>query len=75
MVILRDIRLPEFDKSRQVKEQKAIVFEHNTIYDIILGTDFLAKSGINIMDSTKTIQWFENKLPMRDPFYMDNRES
>ena len=64
MVILCDIQLPEFDKSRRVNEQKAIVFDHNTRYDIILGTDFSAKTGIDIKYSTKSIQWFKNELPM-----------
>ena len=64
MVILCDIRFPEFDKSRQVNKQKAIVFDHDTIHDIILGTDFLAGTGIDIKYITKTIEWFKNTLPM-----------
>jgi len=74
MLVLRDIRLPEFDKSRRVTEQKALVYNHDTRYDVILGTDFLAKTGIDIQYSTQTMRWFENELPMRDPLYMDNRE-
>ena len=37
MVILWDMRLPEFDKSQQVHQQKALVFDHDCQYDVILG--------------------------------------
>jgi len=69
-----DLRLPEFDKSRRVNQQNALVFDCATRYDVILGTDFLSKTGIDIKYSTATMQWFENELPMRDPLCMDNRE-
>ena len=36
--------------------------------------DFLAKTGIDIKYSTKTIEWFQNELPMQDLLYMDNQE-
>ena len=29
MVVLRDLRLPEFDKNRRIDEQKALIFEKN----------------------------------------------
>ena len=48
IVTLRDIRLPEFDKNRRIEEQKDLVFDAPCRYDIILGTDFLTKVGINI---------------------------
>ena len=72
LVILRDIRLPEFDKSQRVNQQKAMVFDCHTRYDVILGTDFLSKTGIDIKYSTGTMKWFKNELPMRDPLCMDN---
>ena len=74
MVILCNIHLPEFDKSQRVKEQKAMVYDYETRYDLILGTDFLTKTGIDIKYSSKTMQWFENELPMQDPMCMDNKE-
>ena len=52
MVHLRDIRLPEFDKNRQIDEIKALIFEGECRYDAILGADFLTKAGINIMYKT-----------------------
>ena len=44
VITLRDIRLPEFDKNRQIDEHKALVFYTKSRYDIILGTDFFSKS-------------------------------
>ena len=49
IVTLRDIRLPEFDKNRQIDEHKCLVFDNdNCNYDIILGTQFLSKTGIKL---------------------------
>ena len=42
------VRLPEFDKSRQVHQQKALVIDHDCQYEVILGSDFQAKTGIDI---------------------------
>ena len=36
MVVLQDICLPELDKNQQVHQQKVLVFNHNTRYDVIL---------------------------------------
>ena len=49
VVVLRDIRLSEFDKNRRIDQQKCLVFNNdNCNYDIILGTDFLTKTGIKL---------------------------
>ncbi len=43
-IMMRDIRLPEFDKNRRINQQKALVFDNDNIkYDIILGTNFLSR--------------------------------
>jgi hypothetical protein len=53
MVVMRNIRLPELDKNHNVDQQKAIVFESKTCkYDVILGADFLIKTGIDVKYST-----------------------
>ena len=52
MVHLRDLRLPGFDKNRRINEQKALIFDSKCRYDIILGADFLTKTGIDIQYST-----------------------
>ena len=74
VVVLTDIRLPELDKNRRVHKQKALVFDHDCRYDIILGADFLKKAGINLKYASNTIEWFDNELPMRDPWSIDNSE-
>jgi hypothetical protein len=47
VVTMRDIRLPEFDKNKCINQQKVLVFDNDNVkYDIILGTNFLSKTGI-----------------------------
>jgi hypothetical protein len=49
VVTLRDLRLPEFDKNRRISQQKALVFDNDHVkYDVILGTNFLSKTGIKL---------------------------
>ena len=73
MVTLRDIRLPEFNKNRRISEQEALVFDAKCRYDIIFGTDFLAKVGINISYETGFMEWYECVLPLRDPHTLDSQ--
>jgi hypothetical protein len=41
MVVMRNLRLPELDKSNNVEQQKALIFQSDTCkYDVILGADF-----------------------------------
>ena len=74
VVVMRNLRLPELDKNRVVDQQKALVFSGKCKYDVILGADFLSKSGIDIKYSTGTIEWFDSELPMRDPHQLDDKE-
>ena len=74
LVNLRVIRLPELDKSCRIEEQKALIFEEKCRYDVILGSNFLTKSGIDIKYNNGTMTWFENTLPMREPWKLDNKE-
>ena len=65
MVRLRDMRLPELDKNRCIDEQKALLFEGSCRYDVILGSDFLEKTGIDLLYKKKVIDWFGVTVPMR----------
>jgi hypothetical protein len=68
MVMMRNLRLPELDKNRNIEQHKALIFEADTCkYDVILGADLLTKTGIDVKYSTNTIEWFKNELPLRDP--------
>ncbi len=57
-----------------VEEHKELVFDGQSKYDVIIGTDFLSTTGIDIKYSSGIIEWFDNKLPMRDPRNLDNKE-
>jgi hypothetical protein len=49
MVVMRNLRLPELDKNRNTDQQRALVFQAETCeYDVILGADFLTKTGIDV---------------------------
>ena len=75
MVVMRNIRLPELDKNRNIEQQKALIFESKTCkYDVILGADFLTKSGIDVKYSTGTIEWFENEIPLHDPHQLKDKD-
>ncbi len=68
VVTLKEIRLPEFDKNRRITEQRALVFDNPSItYDIILGTDFLAKVGMKLDYQKNRMEWLDCILPMRPP--------
>ncbi len=67
MVVLRKLRLPELDKNCNIDQQKALIFDADSCkYDVILGADFLSKAGIDVKYSTRTIELFDNKLPLHD---------
>jgi hypothetical protein len=74
MVVMKKIRLPEFNKNNVVEEQKALVVDGECKYNVIFGTDFLSKIGIDIKYSLGIIEWFNNELPMRDPRHIDDKE-
>ncbi len=55
--------------------KKALIFESETFkYDVILGADFLTKTGIDVKYSIGTIQWFENELPLQDPWSLKDKD-
>jgi hypothetical protein len=57
MVVLYNLRLPELNKNRNVDQQKALIFDANSCrYDVILGADFLSKTGIDVKYSAGTIE-------------------
>jgi hypothetical protein len=75
MVVLRNLRLPELDKNCNVDQQKALVFDADSCrYDVILGADFLSKTGIDVKYSTGTIEWFDNELPLCDACYLQSKD-
>jgi hypothetical protein len=76
MVVLRNLRLPdELDKNCNIDQQKALVFDAESCkYDVILGADFLNKTGMDVKHSTGTIEWFDNELPLRDTRTLQSKD-
>jgi Retroviral aspartyl protease. len=49
-VIMEDVALPEFSRSIKISEMEAFIFDNpSSIYDIILGRDFLKVTGIDFI--------------------------
>ena len=74
MVVLCTIRLPELDKNRVIDQHKALAFDGDIRYDLIIGANILTKSCIDIKYSSGTVEWFDSELPMRDPKCLNNHE-
>jgi hypothetical protein len=75
VVTMQDIRLPEFDKNRCINQQKVLVFDNNNVkYDIILGTNFLSKTGIKLNYSEGNVEWFDCFIPLCPPGGLDLKE-
>ena len=67
--------LPEFDKNRNVDQQKALVFQSEMCkYDVILGADFLSKTGIDVKYSTRTMKWFDNELQLHNLHLFETKD-
>ena len=72
---MQNLRLPEFDKSRIIDSQKDLVFQSETCkYDVILGADFLTKTGIDVKYSTGTMEWFDTELSLRNPHLLETKD-
>jgi hypothetical protein len=49
VITKQDTRLPEFDKNRRINQEKVLVLDNDNVkYNIILGTNFLSKTGIKL---------------------------
>jgi hypothetical protein len=74
-VTMRNLRLPEFDKNRHINQQKVLVFDNNNVkYNIILGTNFLSKTGIKLNYSNRNMEWFDCSIPLCPPGGLDSKE-
>jgi hypothetical protein len=72
---MRNLRLPEFDKNRNVDQQKAPIFQLETCkYDVILGANLFGKIVTDTKYSTGTMEWFDNELPLCNPHLLQNKE-
>ncbi len=75
VVTMSDLRLPKFDKNRRINQQKVLVFDNdNAKYNIILGTNFLSKTGIKLNYSEGNMEQFDFSIPFYPPGGLDSKE-
>jgi hypothetical protein len=56
VVMIQDLRLPEFDKNRCINQQNILVSDNdNAKYNIILDTNFLLKTEIKLNYSERNM--------------------
>ena len=65
-VYLREIVLPEFDKTRRADGLEAYVFDSPCHYDMILGRDFLLLTGMQLDFKNGLIQRLDQKVLMKE---------
>jgi hypothetical protein len=74
-VTMGDLRLPKFNKTRCINQQKVLVFDNDNVkYNIILGTNFLSKNGIMLNYSEGNMEWFNYSIPLCPPGGLDSKE-
>jgi hypothetical protein len=72
---MRDLKLPKFHKNRRINQQKVLVFDNDNVkYDIILGTNFLSKTGIKLNYSEGNMEWFDCFISLCPPVGLDSKE-
>jgi hypothetical protein len=73
VITMQDIRLPKFNKNRRIDQQKVLGFDNDNIkYNIILGTNFLSKTGINLNYSEGNMEWFDCSISLCPPGGLDS---
>jgi hypothetical protein len=75
VVTMHNLRMPKFDKNRHINQQKTLVFDNDNVkYNIILGTNFLSKTGIKLNYSEGNMECFDCSIPLRPPGGLDYKE-
>ena len=74
-VYLRDLVLPEFDKTKRIDGLETFVFDSPCRYDMILGRDFLGRTGIGLDFANGTIKWLNETVAMKDEFHFRHSKS
>jgi hypothetical protein len=55
--------------------KKIVVFENDNVkYDIVLGANFLSKTGIKLNYSEGNMEWFDCSIPLCLPDGLDSKE-
>ncbi len=75
VITIQYLRLPKFDKKRRINQQKVLVFDNDNLkYSIILGTNFLSKTGIKLNYSEGNMEWFDCSISLQPPGGLDLNE-
>jgi hypothetical protein len=75
VITMHNLRLPKFNKIRCINQQKVLVFDNNNVkYNIILGTNFLSKTGIKPNYSEGNMEWFDSSIPLCPPAGLDSNK-
>ncbi len=74
-IMMRVLRLTKLDKNMRINQQKVLVFDNDNVkYNIILGTNFLSKTGIKLSYSGGDMEWFDCSIPLCPPGGLDLKE-
>jgi hypothetical protein len=75
VAMMRDLRLPEFDKNRRINQHNVYMFDNDNVkYNIILGPNFLSKTRIKLNYSEGNMEWFDCSIPLCPPGGLDLNE-
>jgi len=70
-VLCTELCFPELSATSKVEGPvRATIFDNpESSYDVIIGMDLLQALGIDVLNSTKTIQWGEHSIPFKPANY------
>ena len=65
-IILRNVLLPEFHRTRRLDTLHAKIFDQACRYDMILGRDLMNDLGIVLNFDSKSMEWDKSVVAMRE---------
>ena len=65
-IILRNVLLPEFHRTRRLDTLHAKIFDQTCRYDMILGRDLMNNLGIVLNFDSKSMEWDKSVVAMRE---------
>jgi hypothetical protein len=72
---MQHIRLNKCHKNRCINQQQVLVSDNDNVkYNIILGTNFLSKTGIKLNYSDENMAWFDCFIPLCPPGGLDSNK-
>ena len=65
-IILKNVLLPEFHRTRPLDTLQAKIFDQTCCYDMILGRDLMNDLGIVLNFDSKSMEWDKSVVAMRE---------